>query len=228
MPVPNEAHWGPDGNGGSLDYGQVRAITNDSERIRLLKLRLEALFINSCEVLYTTKSAFPLVTMTCIGIEALASIFESDKLKKAIAEETTEEKEERKKKKKKGQRASFIAVCCRFDQRLAQKFSKKFRTKLEQMWPDNKDIHEIDCLAGLIYRYLRNELVHGFQAKGVYLDYNDTDTFFVNEESAYMVINPGWFWLTYKKVFNKYFDELVTEGSKARNNCTQRISDMLK
>ncbi len=204
----------------------MRAVHDDDERIRFLKLRLEALFINSCQVLYTSKSAFPLVTMTCIGIEALASTFEVDRLDQPVAGETAEEKDQRKKRNKKRQQTAFVQVCNKLDGHLSRQLTKKFRKALAVMWPNNSEISEINTPASLIHRYLRNEMVHGFQAKGVYLSYEDTDKFIVDEK-GYMVINPGWFWVAYEKVFKRYFDELATEGSMVRKNCLLRINDML-
>lgn len=57
----------------------MRSVQDETELIRLLKLRLEGFFVRQVQPLQDARSAFPLAVMTCVGIETLGEIFVSEK-----------------------------------------------------------------------------------------------------------------------------------------------------
>ena len=77
--VPDKIIFGIDELGNSIDYGFVRNVTDDNELINLLRLRLKVFFIDQVQPLQESRSAFPLTTMTCVGIETLGEIFVKEK-----------------------------------------------------------------------------------------------------------------------------------------------------
>jgi hypothetical protein len=207
MPVPAEVYWGPNDDGASLHYGEMRAITDDDVRVRMLRKRLETLFNAQVEPLFEKRSGFPLVVMTCIGIETLGLAFHSNE---------------------ENQGGPFIKACGGLHQKFNRKFSADFEAGLRSLWGENKEMNKITTLSELFYKYLRNEMVHGYQARGVYLSYEDTTSLDVKEKEGYVVLNPGWFWTSYKDLFNKYFYEQVGRRPLLRTNCLKYIDGLLK
>lgn len=207
MPVPNEAYWGPNEEGQSLHYGELRAMEDRDRRIQMLRRRLEAIFIAQVEPLAERRAGFPLVVMTCIGIETLGQIFHSNE---------------------EGQSGPFLMACKNVHQRLSRRVSKKLGDGLAEMWKENKEIEKIEEIAELFYKYLRNELVHGYQARGIYLSYEDTPNMEIKEDEGYIILNPGWFWMSYKDCFNKYFYDLVSRKLDLKERALDYIDRLLK
>ena len=73
--VPDKIIFGIDSLGNVIDYGFVRKVKDDNELINLLRLRLKVFFVDQVQPLQNSRSAFPLTTMTCVGIETLGEIF---------------------------------------------------------------------------------------------------------------------------------------------------------
>ena len=82
MGVPDETYFGESPNGGGLNYGQVRASTNDDEKIIVLKKRLDVLLIEQNQKIAERDenskpkiwSPFSLCVLTLLGIETLGRI----------------------------------------------------------------------------------------------------------------------------------------------------------
>lgn len=47
------------------------------------------------------------------------------------------------------------------------------------------------------------EIIHGYQGKGVFLSYEDTNDIEIDEEFAFLKINPDWFWNSFKNYYEK-------------------------
>lgn len=76
--IPGETIFAPDFGGTRIDYDYVRSINDDTELIKLLYSRLKGFFVEQVQPLQDHRSAFPLMTMTCVGIETLGQIFISE------------------------------------------------------------------------------------------------------------------------------------------------------
>ncbi len=206
--IPDEIIFGIDNNRNAVDYGFVRNIKDDNELINLLRLRLMRFFIEQVQVLQDSKSAFPLTTMTCIGIETLGEIFIEKN-----ANDTS---------------FQFVEIIKKVNQTFGFKPNKKYMTKLKEIWSE-KDLAKIDNFGKLTYRFFRNTMVHGYQGKGVFLSYEDTESIEIDEKSAFIKINPDWFWNSFKGYYERQFKivEKAESNNKERRNCIDYIKNFL-
>ena len=88
---------------------------------------------------------------------------------------------------------------------------------------------KLDNFGKILYRFFRNTMIHGYQAKGVFLSYEDTNNIQIDEELAFLQINPDWFWNSFKDFFAKQF---VLAGQSQKNNpdrqnCLKYINNFL-
>jgi hypothetical protein len=188
-------------------YGEVRRISDENQLISLLKLRLDAYYFSQIEPLIEAKSAFPLLVMTCIGMETLGKIF---------TDEPSENGD------------SFVVIAKKMDQIFGRNPGKTFRESFQANWP-TKDWAKIDCFGRLLFKYLRNTMVHGYQGKAVFLSYEDTESYLIFNESGYMVINPKWLWVKLTTASEQLFDEAIKgqANSPIRKNCLAYIRQLL-
>lgn len=206
--VPDEIIFGVNSLGKSINYGYVRNIKDETELINLLRLRLNVFFINQVQPLQSSKSAFPLTTMTCIGIETLGKIF--------IPKNTDDTSHQ------------FVQIIRKVHQTFGRKPNKKYEKKLIEIW-SQKDLSNIDCYGRIIYRFFRNSMIHGYQGKGVYLSYEDTNNIEIDDNNAFLKINPDWFWNSFKHFYNRKFIEIENSqvNCMERQNCLKYITEYL-
>ena len=195
--IPDKTIFAPAFGGKLIDYGYGRSITDDTELINLLYLRLKGFFVEQVQPLQDHRSAFPLMTMTCVGIETLGQIF------------ITEDKDDKS--------CQFVEVLKRIHQVFGRKPNRKYFERLKEIW-EEKELAKLDSLGKIVYRFFRNTMVHGYQAKGMFLSYEDTSSIEIMDESAFMTVNPDWFWNNFKL----YFEEVFKDTKKAQENNTMR------
>jgi hypothetical protein len=205
--IPDKVIFGEDALNNGITYGSVRNIMDENELINLLKLRLNVFFINQVQALQDSKSAFPLATMTCIGIETLGEVF----LQKD--EDDTSRQ--------------FVGIIRKVDQRFGRKLNKKFEAKLKDIWSED-NLKNIDCFGKIVYRFFRNTMIHGYQGKGVFLSYEDTKNIEIDHTNAYLIINPDWFWNSFKDYFSNKFKLISNAKGKERDNCLKYIHSLLE
>ena len=199
MPVPDAVIFGPDSQSVSLTYGTVRGFSDD-EKLLALKRRLDAFLVDQIEELGkddgTSKvySPFPLTLLTCIAIETLGQVMH-DASGKGDA-----------------QRDAFVEVAKSLESNLSRQLKKKDKKAIKELFPP-KDADKIDSAACILYYYLRNTLVHGYQGRGVYLTEDNTDW---KLESGTIQLNPYWFWNMFKKVYEERFAKLF-ENKESTN-----------
>jgi len=205
MPVPNDTIFGIDDETYErITYGDVRKITDENKLIRLLQLRLDTFLFKQTEPITTS---FPLICMSCVAIETLGQIFYKDN-----KDDTS---------------FRFTSVVGKFSQNFTRKFDADFKKRLGDLWVENKEISKINTLASLIYTYLRNTMIHGFQGRGVYLSFEDTTCFIKTD--GYLVLNPNWFWGKTKNAYHDLFSTAL-KGQKTtqeRINCLTYIRKMI-
>ena len=179
-----------------------------NELINLLRLRLKVFFIDQVKPLQNHSSAFPFTTMTCVGIEILGKIF--------IMENKDDTSYQ------------FVEIIKKIHQFFARKPNKKYDKKLKEIWSE-KDLNKIDCFGKIVYRFFRNTMIHGYQGKGVSLSYEDTKNIEVDENFAFIKINPDWFWNNFKDFFDKRFMEILNaqDNNKERQYCLKYIKEYL-
>ena len=206
--IPDEVKFGHNAKGDLIDYGYVRQISDSTELIDLLRIRLETFLINQVQPLQESRSAFPLTVMTCVGIETLGEIFiDEDK------DDTS---------------FQFVEILKKVNQTFGRKLSKTYEKKLTELW-SNKDIKNINCYGKVLYRFFRNTMIHGYQGKGVFLSYEDLDKIEIDEATSFIKMNPDWFWNSYKDAFQKLFSDAkkAQETNTMRKNCVRYINQYL-
>lgn len=205
--IPGNIVFGIDQNKEGVFYKDIRLVEDEQELIQLLKLRLDAFFIGQVMPMEQYYSAFPLAIMACIGIETLGQIFIG------LGEKSGD---------------SFVSMTKQIHQFFGRKPSLKFEAGFRQSWP-GKDWEQIDCYGKLFYVYFRNTMVHGYQGKAIFLSYEDTDSFQVNEEFGYLTINPNWIWgltrIKYEKLFKKALGGQA--NSYERKQCLMYIQKLI-
>jgi hypothetical protein len=206
--IPDDIIFGHNLSGEVITYGNVRETTDEDTRIKLLKIRLETFLLNQIEPLISSKSAFPLCTMTCVGIETLGQIF--------IAED------------KHDQSFQFVSISKKIDQKFGRQINKIFFSKLEEIW-DTRELKNFDNYGVILYKFFRNTMIHGYRTQGVFLSYENTESIDIVNESAIIVLNPNWFWNNFNKCFNTIFDEVLKaqNTNKERINCMNYINNSL-
>lgn len=216
MPIPNEAFFGLDEEYKNIFFGDIRNIINNKESnydlkiIKLIELRIKRILNEPLLKIKNNRDPYLLATLTSQGIEVLGQIFHP-----------TNENEKSK---------PFREIANQLHQNFSRKISKENKERLKQMWGDNKDISKIDTFSYLLYRYLRNDLTHFFVARGVYLSYEETETFKIveNENEAYIIINPNWYYDRYVEIFNDYFYNKVKTKKVLRDKAINYINNMIK
>ena len=206
--IPDNVIFGINEANVPIDYGYVRAINDENVLITLLKLRLEVFFINQVEPLLIAQCAFPLSTMVCVGIETLGNIFI--------------------KERKDDVSFQFVEILKRLNQNFGRKPNKKFNTQLTLIWKD-KDLKNIDSFGKIVYRFFRNTMIHGYQGKGMYLSWESISKIEIDDNSGFIVLNPGWFWEIFKEYFYRKFDEILKSeiNNTERQNCLFYIRNYL-
>ncbi len=206
--VPDKVIFGINTLGNSIDYGFVRSVVDDNALINLLRLRLKVFFIDQVQPLQNSRSAFPLTTMTCVGIETLGEIFVKENKDDASFQ--------------------FVEVIKKIHQTFGRQPNKKYEKRLKEIWSE-KDLKNIDSFGKLTYRFFRNTMIHGYQGKGVFLSYEDTNNIEIDDEFAFVKINPDWFWNSFKDYYEKKFVQVeqAQANSMERQNCINYIKNFL-
>lgn len=206
--IPGPVIFGIDSLGSSINYAFVREVQDESELINLLRLRLKVFFIDQVQSLQNSKAAFPLTTMTCIGIETLGRIFVNDNKDDASYQ--------------------FVETIKKIHQSFGRKPNKRYFDKLKEIWSE-KNLSNIDSFGKIVYRFFRNTMIHGYQGKGVFLSYEDTSSVEIDNEFAFIKINPDWFWNNFKSYYERKFDSVVSAQSNSteRQNCLNYIRSYL-
>lgn len=73
-------------------------------------------------------------------------------------------------------------------------------------------------------------MVHGYQAKGMFLSYEDLSSIEIKDESGFMTVNPDWFWNNFKLYFEEVFEDIkkAQENNTMRKNCLKYIRGLLE
>jgi hypothetical protein len=204
MAIPNNVYFGPE----NITFGDVRANDDPLVRMRYLQKRLDSFFIYQIDQL-ENKSPFVKAMMCCIAMETLGGIFF-------------------KKENNDGQAALFIKVAAKIDQKLSRPLDKKFKENYTHQWPEKVKL-DANTRAGILYSYLRNTMMHGYYAQGVYL--TDQEGYTWAEHPGYLTLNPNWLWEQIKIQYNFFISSAINIKNKEisyRLNALAYIEDILK
>jgi hypothetical protein len=206
MPVPDHIIFGSGiDNDAGVDYGFARGLTNDTDKLKLLKRRLDVFLISQIDGLATKDdkgglliwSPFPLTAITCVASETLGRLITSiDNLKKSGKNDNEISK------------IVTVDIFGRLDKKLSRQLTKDFKKEMATIWPKD-DVKSIQSYAEIMYKYLRNSFNHGYRAKNVFLDHTVTDGWII--ENGFLTINPYWLWGQFKKVYEDCFIEIMLD-----------------
>lgn len=207
MPIPDNTffgfHFG--GKGTAILFGEVRQITNEDDKLLILKRRLEAYLISQIDpIADSTKiySPFPLTVLTCVAVETIGRVISP-----------VSEWEKDKHKDKEISKLVSVHIYGELDKKLTRPLTKEFKASMQVLWP-NDNVKDIKSYAELFHSYLRTSFMHGYRSKNVFLKAEQEEGWVIKD--GFLIINPYWFWREYKRVFEESFEKIFDK--KEKNN----------
>lgn len=206
MPIPDKTFFGSklDGTGAIL-FGEVCQITDEHDKLLLLKRRLEAYLTSQIDpIADSTKiySPFPLTVLTCIAVETLGRVISP-----------ISEWEKDKHKDKEISKLVSVRIYGELDKKLTRPLNQEFKASMQALWPNDK-VKDIKSYAELFHSYLRTSFMHGYRSKNVFLKAELEEGWAIKD--GFLIINPYWFWKEYKRVFEESFEKIFDK--KEKNN----------
>lgn len=202
MPVPDQVIFGPTSDKGQYTYGMVRDLV-EAEQFKAIKLRIDNYFVDQVSELGEQEdgsqkvySPFPLFLLSCVGVETVGRLFYGAEPKEGKSKEDI-------------QRDGFLNACKKIHQKFGRALPKEEKAAYDKLWGTNKH-KEITSLAVLFYKLGRHTMMHGYQARGVFLT-AEIDDFQVSEGA--LVLNPWGFWNLFLKSLESQWDSFfrITE-----------------
>jgi hypothetical protein len=222
MAVHDKTYFGPGLDSTSLFYGDVRRVTDEEEKLQLLKLRLDAFLVDQTDKISLRNSEghpkiwspFPLLAMTFVAIETLGNVIgDIEKIKSENSHETS--------------KIIVTPIYKIIDKELSHKPSKPFYKAFEELHGKNS-AKRLDRYSDVIHIYQRNTFNHSYQARGVYIGHDKPKAWTVNESEGTMVINPYLFWDEFKKSYNNVLLKITTAQEKEwRQNALKYFQRLL-
>lgn len=222
MGVPDQTYFGRGLNGHGVNYGEVRAVTDEQTRLALLKNRVDVLLIQQVDELTKRDennglkvwSPFPLNVLTLLAIETLGHIIGD--IEKIRNENEYEQS-----------KAIVTPIYQLIDVKLTHKPSKDFYEGFEKIH-GTSDKKSIKKYSDVIHKYQRNTFNHGYQAKGVYLDHQSTEAWTKQEKEGFLIINPYLFWDKFKTIYGSVFQKILSSAEKDwRQNALKYLNRLL-
>jgi hypothetical protein len=158
------------------------------ERAKVLKARMDSFFKQQVGMfaLPNAQADFPLVVMSCVGIETLGAYKYGDlggPTKKTRS--TTPD---------------------RHFQRLIEDMDAQFVDVATEPSGASRP------LSDFVYEGFRHSLVHGFYGKWVHItaETAETDSWFYDQSEKFVVLNVNWFYTRFCEVYEDYFQNLLS------------------
>ena len=207
MPIPDKTFFGSQLDGkGAILFGEVRQITNEDEKLLLLKRRLEAYLISQIDPIADSTqiySPFPLTVLTCVAVETLGRV-----ISPVVKWENDQHKQNEISK------LASVSIYGELDKKLTRPLTQVFKKSMQELWPKDKNVKSIKSYAELFHSYLRTSFMHGYRSKNVFLKAELEEGWVIKD--GFLIINPYWFWKEYKRVFEESFDKIFDK--KEKNN----------
>jgi hypothetical protein len=201
MPIPDQTIFGPHfTEARGITYGEIRQLTDDSIKLQCLKARLKSFLNDQIERIADAQAPFPLTVMTCIAAETLGRIIEP-----------VEKYQKDARQKLEIPKLVSTKVYGLLDPRLSRTLTKAFKKSMQAIWPED-DIKSLSNYSELFHSYLRTSFIHGYRAKNVFLSTELQCGWHINQ--GFLVINPNWFWNSYKRVFEECFTEIINTSEQ--------------
>ncbi len=223
MPLPDKTYFGnrTDTEFG-ITYGEVRMVTEEQEKLILLKRRFDALLIGQINELTLFNeegkrrvySPFPLTILTFVAIETIGRVISDwEKIKKESENDQVKN--------------IVTPIYQMMDINLSYKPTKKFYEAFEALhgFEDKKSIRKY---SDVIHKYQRNTFTHGYQSKGVYLTEQIEEAILIQESEGCLYINPFSFWELFKKTYTEVFESILKKSNKDwRSNALNYFHNLL-
>lgn len=202
MPIPDKTIFGPHlSEKRGIAFGEVRQITDPDIKLQYLKIRLEGFLTTQIDNIEKIYAPFPMVVMTCIAVETLGRVIEP-----------VNKYENDPKKKKEISKIVSVRAYGLLDKKLTRSLTKEFKKTMQANWPHD-DIKGITSYAEMFHSYLRTSFMHGYRAKNVFISHK-AESWVI--ENGFLIINPNWFWKSYKIAFEESFEKIFDK--KELNN----------
>jgi len=222
VPIPGDIIFGPGlNNSPKINFREARALTNENDKLELLKLRLDTLMINQIDGISHKDemnnlkiwSPIPLTYLTCLACETLGRVIIGN---------------ENKIKKDDVSRHASILIFDEIDKAFSRNPKKKFKVQMKKIW-SNDDLSKMNSYSFIFYKYLRTSFAHGYRAKNIFLNHKLEIGFEIKE--GFLVINPYWFWDRFKIVYHEVFTEIFNSNktnNTYRNNALFYFDELIK
>jgi hypothetical protein len=180
--------FGPEfpGHSGTVFADELKTL-GVVERAKAFKARMDRFFKDQVGMFAPPNPAadFPLVIMTCVGIETLGAYKYGDL----------------------GHPKATVPGGVGKDRhfhRIVEEIAPDFKDQAAA--PDSSD----RPLSDFVYEGFRNSLVHGFYGKWVFITGDDeTKTWFYDPSEKSVVLNTYWFYAQFCRIYEEYFRELL-------------------
>ena len=165
MPIPNEVIFGPGFNTERISYGEVRELSDNVSKLKILKKRLDKFLIEQIDPLSERDingnlkiwSPFPLTYLTCSACETLGRlVIDKTKIKNDDVS-----------------REASIYIFGKIDNKFTRKPQKGFHEQMKEIW-SNEEVKKMKNYSEIFYKYLRNSFAHGYRAKNIFLNHELT------------------------------------------------------
>lgn len=200
MPIPDKTFFGSQLDGtGAILFGEVRQITDEDDKLLLLKRRLEAYLISQIDPIADSTriySPFPLTVLTCVAVETLGRV-----ISPVIKLENDQHKQNEISK------LVSVRIYGELDKKLTRPLTQDFKKSMLDLWHKDKNVKSIKSYAELFHSYLRTSFMHGYRSKNVFLKAELDEGWGIKD--GFLIINPYWFWREYKRVFEESFDKIL-------------------
>jgi hypothetical protein len=187
--------FGPEfpGHGGTVFTDELEAL-GVVERAKAFKARMDRFFKEQVGMFAPPKltADFPLVIMTCVGIETLGTYKYGDL----------------------GHPKAMVrgrVMKDRHFQRIVEDIDPDFKDKAAAPDPPDRP------LSDFVYEGFRSSLVHGFYGKWVFIAGDDeTKTWFYDPSEKSVVPNTCWFYREFCRIYEDYFMKLLACSDPTR------------
>lgn len=199
-------------NSQGFTFADSRAMTDDSEKIAKLKLRLTDYYFTG---LNEMTNPFTIAILTCVGIEVLGQVVLGFDLKGETIEDNT------------------VKIYEMFDPEMSAPLSSDFKLKynINRNLPgENYDkTSGLTNYARVVRKGLRNAFTHTYRSLGVVLGDSGTSVMQVQDNGGYIIINPYLYREKFIEIFNHCFEAAITNSKpEYRSNALKYFELLIK
>jgi hypothetical protein len=201
----------PDDKDKRISWGQLRANTDQTFRLRCLQARVEdLLLLQSSQLLKPDSYApFPLAAITLIGVGAVGEIFFADTVPASASNRNK-------------------SLFCQAAKKLAQQFSRPLSKNFKEAFSKRWGVEKPNNGAEVLYTFFRNSFIHGYYGRAVFLTGDDTQEVEFRADGC-VLLHPWWFYERFSNVAMELLVEMFKEqqNGQLRRNALKYVSNLL-